>query len=363
MALTARAAHSAADMRRISTPIGCADVDPLDRQLIHALHVDGRAPFSQIAEVLDVSDQTIARRYRRLRQVGALRVLGRLDPCRIGHVEWVIRLQCTPGASARVAEALARRDDTYWVRLASGGTEVVCNVRAANDHERDALLLDKLPATRPVTAISAHCVLHTFWGGPTGWKGVTSYLTDHQIAQLAPPATAPDRLLAPIELDDGDRVLLTELARDGRITHTELAAATGWHEATIRRRIASLRASKALYFDIDVDDRLLGYTGTALLWISVQPDRLAAVGKSLAQHPEVSFVAATSGPTNLLGSVLCPDVYALYDYIADRVGPLAGVREIETTPILRTVKRVGAVNLEPPRVSRRLRNLERLDGR
>jgi DNA-binding Lrp family transcriptional regulator len=50
-------------------------LDDLDRGLIHALHLDGRAPFSRIAAVLDVSAQTIARRYARLR-TEASRVVG-----------------------------------------------------------------------------------------------------------------------------------------------------------------------------------------------------------------------------------------------------------------------------------------------
>ncbi|MFE2097462.1 AsnC family protein [Streptomyces sp. PTD9-10] len=40
-------------------------LDDLDRALIHALHRDGRAPFSRIAGVLGVSARTIARRSRR----------------------------------------------------------------------------------------------------------------------------------------------------------------------------------------------------------------------------------------------------------------------------------------------------------
>ncbi|MFI9275756.1 Lrp/AsnC family transcriptional regulator [Kitasatospora sp. NPDC052896] len=319
-------------------------MDSLDRQLVHALHVDGRAPFSRIAEVLGVSDQTIARRYRRLHQAGALGVLGRLDARRLGHVEWVVRLQCAPGSSGAVAEALAKRDDTYWVRLASGGAEVVCTVQADSERNRDALFLKKLPATRPVTAISAHCIMHTFRGGPTGWRGAASALAEQQAARLALPPVAPGGCPEPIALDEGDRALLGELARDGRATHAALAAATGWHEATVRRRIAALRASGTLYFDIDVDDRLLGYASPALLWISVEPSRLAAVGEALAQHPEIPFATATTGPTNLLASVLCPDVYALYDYITNRVGPLPGIRAIESAPIIRTVKRAGSIN-------------------
>ena len=330
-------------------------MDSLDRQLVHALHIDGRAPFSRIAEVLGVSDQTVARRYSKLRQAGTLRVLGRLNARRLGHVEWVIRLQCAPGSSGAIAQALARREDTHWVRLASGGTEVVCNVRADSEANRDALLLDRLPATRPVTAISAYCVIHTYFGGPTGWRGAASALSEEQAARLAAPDgaappdgpaadSAPAERRAPVEPEEADRVLLAELARDGRAGYAALAAATGWHEATVRRRIAALRAGGGLYFDIDIDDRALGYASPALLWITVDPTRLATAGRALAEHPEVSFAAATTGPTNLLASVLCPDVYALYDYLADRIGLLPGIRAVETAPIIRTVKRAGAVD-------------------
>ncbi|MFF7633219.1 Lrp/AsnC family transcriptional regulator [Kitasatospora sp. NPDC008050] len=219
-------------------------------------------------------------------------------------------------------------------------------MRTSSDRERDVLLLGKLPATRPVTGMSAHCLLRTFWGGPTGWNATTSALTAAQVAALAPepgPPASSRPPQGPIALDQDDQVLLAELAGDGRVSNTELATATGWHEATVRRRIEALRAAGVLYFDLDVESGALGYGCTALLWIKVEPAELAAAGQALARHPEISFAAATTGPTNLLGTVVCTDVYALYDYIAERAGRLPGVREIESAPVTRTVKRVGAV--------------------
>ena len=56
--------------------------DPLDRQLVHALQLDPRAPFSRVAAVLGVSDQTVARRYSRLRTDGLIAITER-------HVEFV----------------------------------------------------------------------------------------------------------------------------------------------------------------------------------------------------------------------------------------------------------------------------------
>ncbi|MFD2415553.1 AsnC family protein [Amycolatopsis pigmentata] len=52
----------------------------LDRAVVHASQIDGRAPFSRIGEVLDVSDQTVARRHGRLRAMSALRVVGLTTP-------------------------------------------------------------------------------------------------------------------------------------------------------------------------------------------------------------------------------------------------------------------------------------------
>jgi DNA-binding Lrp family transcriptional regulator len=141
--------------------------DHLDRQLVHALTVAPRAPFRQLADVLGVSDQTIARRYRRLEQTAGLRVLGAVNGSRAGWVDWAVRLQVTPGSADAIAEALARRPDTTWVRLFSGGTEIVCVLQARTAQQRDDLLLRGLPGSRRVTQITAHSILHVF--SPVEW--------------------------------------------------------------------------------------------------------------------------------------------------------------------------------------------------
>ncbi len=97
-----------------------AAFDDLEREIIQALQIDPRAGFSRIAEVLGVSEQTVARRYRRLRGEGLLRVIGLVDPRSVGQSEWIVRVSCRPGGVGRLAEALARRDDVSWVTLTRG---------------------------------------------------------------------------------------------------------------------------------------------------------------------------------------------------------------------------------------------------
>src|SRR4051794_9338407 len=105
-------------------------LDEFDRGLVHALQIDGRAPFSKIANVLGISENTVARRYRRLRSAGALRVVGSANGFLLGYTSWTIRVRCSPDAAGAIAAALARRPDTFWVHVLSGGTEISCNVQA-----------------------------------------------------------------------------------------------------------------------------------------------------------------------------------------------------------------------------------------
>ncbi|MCC5578721.1 Lrp/AsnC family transcriptional regulator [Microtetraspora sp. AC03309] len=310
-------------------------LDVMDHALVHALQIDGRASFRAIAEVLGVSEHTVARRYRKLRAHGILRVVGLLDGRRFGHTSWSVRLVCTPDAAGPVAEALARRDDTVWVRLLSGGTEIACGVQTGDDQDGDTLLLKKLPRTPRIVAMSAHATLHMF----AGWRSRIAVLSEEQAERLRP--ARPDE--REISLSGEDHALLRVLARDGRAGYGELAAASGWSQTTVRRRIDQLRGGDALRFDVEVPPQALGYRAEAWLWMKVEPSALASVGAALATHPEADVVAATTGPTNLMAGVTCRDTRDLYGYLTERVAPLHGVRELETAPVIRTVKRVGAL--------------------
>lgn len=323
-----------------------APSDLLDRRIIHALQLDGRAPFNKIAGVLGVSDQTVARRYRRLRSTGRVRVVGSPDPLAFSQDTWLLRLHCTPDAATGIADALARQPNTSWVTLNSGGTEINCLIRTRNPAETESLLLRRLPRTPRIVSVSAHKLLHVFFGGPSGWIGKSNALTGAEAAELRPPGDVPDpRAARDTTFINGDERLLNALALDGRAGYGELAAATGWSESTVRRRLDELLRTGAIYFDVDVDNDLFGSNEHARLWISIPPAGLAAAGAALADHDEVPFACATTGTANLVASVICADAAALYDYLTTRIGALGAVQHVETTPVIRIVKREGALLL------------------
>ena len=318
--------------------------DTLDRQLVHALQLDGRIPFSRIAQALGVSDQTVARRYGRLRGEGAVQVLGLTSPEALGEVQWVIRVQCTPDAAASVAEALARRDDTAWVSLTSGGTEINCATRAPGGQAGNSLLLQRLPRTPSVVGVTAHCVLHTYFGGAMSPVNKTDTLTPEQVRLLRRRPEPPEHPAQPGRaLDEADRRMLALLERDGRTGLAELAAASGRSQSAVRRRMAELQASGVLYFDVNYERLIFGVNTVAMLWLTVAPSRLAETGRALAGHPEIAYACATTGRTNLHAVVMCSDIPALYDYLTTRIAALDAVQQVETAPILRRVKSAASL--------------------
>nr|WP_254126680.1 Lrp/AsnC family transcriptional regulator [Amycolatopsis sp. CA-230715] len=312
-------------------------VDELDLALVHALAVDGRAPFSRIAAALDRSDRTVAHRYRRLRAAG-MRVVGVTDERRLGMADWLVRIRCAPDAAPAIATALARRDDTAWVGIASGGTELTCITRTPSG--ADHLLLRKLSRTPRIDSVTAQCMLRPL-AGTAGWQARTSALTPAQIARVRGPHHPAAR--NPVALTESDHALLHALAVDGRTGYPALAATTGTSESTVRRRLAELHHSGTLRFDVDIDPALLGYTCQAVLHLTVAPGSLTTVAAALAKHPEIAYATATTGSTNIAAFAVCRDLDGLYDYLTTGIGALDGVLRLDTSPVTRHVKRAGAI--------------------
>ncbi|MFI6270768.1 Lrp/AsnC family transcriptional regulator [Micromonospora zamorensis] len=315
-------------------------LDQLDLQLLQALQLDGRAPFSRIAAALGVSDQTVARRFRRLQTQAGLRVLGMTDESRVGRSNWIVRLRCTPDMSERLADALARRPDTSYVALISGGSEVVCEIRPRSRAARDELLLGRLQRTPRVIGFSAHCLLHRFYGGPLRWLQKANALSAEQEAALRP---APLDAAAPgtVTIDDTDEALLAALFRDGRTGLADLQRACGQSEDVVRRRLDRLRGNGALYFAVQYLPEHVGREIGAMLWLTVAPSALAAAGHALAEHAEVEFAAAATGQTNIIAAVRCRGTEELYAYLNDKIGALDGIRTVETALMLRQIKQLA----------------------
>ena len=315
--------------------------DTLDRKIIHVIRLDPRLPFALIAQMLDVSEQTVARRYRRMESSGLLRVVGLAVPEAGGYERWVLRIQCRPDAASTLAEALARRSDVAWVSLSAGGSEIICLTWTRRETDVQDLLLHRLPRTAEVRGLSAFSILHQF-GTDTEWTGYGGELTPGQTARCT-RSTRPTQVDPSVRIEADDQPLLSALARDGRASLRRLSEHTGWSSARVARRLEQLQQGGAIFFDVDLDVRRLGFDTSAMLWLTVAPSDLEIVGQALTEHDEVAFSAAVTGSASLIASVVCRNSAGLYTYLTTRIAALPAVRQIETSLMLRRFKAAGSI--------------------
>lgn len=320
-------------------------IDALDGQILHALQISPRVPFRRIAEVVGATEQTVARRYHRLRRTGVVRVVGLENPWIDGDADWahwVCRIHAKPDRIPQLADALVRNPDVSHANVLSGWTDLVCTIRAPLGDSRDDVLLKRLPRTTSVIDIDIDAVLHTFGRPPTApWTGYGHKLTGAQAARIL----ADDRTPAgqPSRPAPEDRPMLDALADDGRTPYSRLAERTGWSVARVRRRLAALEAAGALLYDVDVLPERLGYHLSAMLWLTVPPRHIHRVGEQLAAHDRVAFAAAVSGRKNLMAVVICRDVRGLYGYLADQLGAIEEILTYDVSIRTQRLKQHGSV--------------------
>ena len=258
---------------------------------------------------------------------------------RLGRSDWVVRIRCAPGSAPTVANRLAEHPDTAWVQLTSGGTEIFSTIHSRNRELRTPLLLSQLSVGRQVVALEAYCLLHIFATGASP-PPASNDLSPAEIHQLLSPARSKvvGRTLGGHTARRQTGHSSRRSPKTVRATYRQLAERIHWHESTVRRRVEELVTAGVLSFDVDLDTEAFGLRSPALLWMSVVPARLAEVGQALAGRPEIKFVAATTGSTNLVAAVVCEDDRSLYEFITGDIAALDGLTHVETAPVMRAVK-------------------------
>jgi Lrp/AsnC family transcriptional regulator for asnA, asnC and gidA len=309
----------------------------LDRRIVGALQVDGRASWRQIATVLGEPERTVARRGSRLVEEGWVVVTGLPSRARIGAGDpWVLRAQCAPGTTRLAAGALARRRDSIFTYVVTGRSDVVAEVTCRDEHIA-VLTMEELPAVPGLGRVSSAPVLRYH-------RTVHDWMPDLLSAaeREALARDVPDIRLSGtgtrVTLTGVDRLLLRSLAEDGRRTSDELARLCGVSEATVRRRVESLRADGVVYFRAVVEPALLGLPLQALLWLRTAPGRMPELGRALASTTSVRYAAELAGDWSFLVDVAAPDKTALRELITS--SPWSDqVDAVEVSVVVESLKR------------------------
>lgn len=144
------------------------------------------------------------------------------------------------------------------------------------------------------------------------------------------------------ELDPLDRSIVALLTEDGRLSATEIAQRLGTaSERTVRNRIAAMLQSRRIAIAAIPDPTALGDGVKADLMIEVEPGRIDSIAAALGEYDEVGYLASTTGPWNLIASVMVADHPTLFRFCETMVAALPGVRKVEPRITLKMYKVYG----------------------
>lgn len=142
----------------------------------------------------------------------------------------------------------------------------------------------------------------------------------------------------PFDLDNIDRKMIALLQKDGRITTQALARAVGVSDVTARRKLRRLLGENIVQIVAAVDPFQIGYESPVIIGLKVDRPRLDEIAEKLCQHPSIRYVGAATGNSDLIVEVVAASNHELADFLLGYLSMIPGIRETETSLVLRIYK-------------------------
>ncbi|MFD9944766.1 Lrp/AsnC family transcriptional regulator [Nonomuraea sp. NPDC059023] len=310
------------------------DLDELDRRILAALHVNGRASWTDIAQVIGTSTTTVARRAQQLFASGAVRVavLPNLEHDGPVHV-FMVRVSCAPGSQLQVAGLLARNPDIRFVAIVTGAHDIVFELVAPKARDLYSMLVDYVHHIPGTLNSSADLVLHTY-KVTYDWS---LQLLDQADKTLAVPPKPQS--CEPGHLDEVDRGILAATRVDGRASFQSIADGLGISESTARRRLEAMLERGCATVATFIPAAALGFEAEILFWLSVEPAMLDSVAERLNAERGVRLITATLGQASLMCEVIMPTTADIHHFTSRTLASIPGIQSWTANVQVLAVKR------------------------
>ncbi len=124
------------------TSKGKVIIDEIDEQIVTELALDGRNSFTQISKKIKVSTETVVKRYKKLRQSGAVKVSIQINPNEMGYasiLDFNMSFMTESGLSDTVIEALNKIPNLIIITKTSGDYDLQVTAMIRNITELFAI--------------------------------------------------------------------------------------------------------------------------------------------------------------------------------------------------------------------------------
>lgn len=143
------------------------DLDAIDQAIIDLLRKDGRMPYRAIARALDIAENTVRARVRRMEESGTLRVVAVTDIEAAGYAMLLaIGVQVEGRAPEAVARDMAAIPEVFSVNVVVGAQDIEILVVAQDQLALNELITDKLGAISGVRRLTPALALEVLKNQP-----------------------------------------------------------------------------------------------------------------------------------------------------------------------------------------------------
>ncbi|MFT4165936.1 MAG: Lrp/AsnC family transcriptional regulator [Microlunatus sp.] len=308
------------------------ELDELDARLVHALQVEPRAAWTDLAPIVGADPATLARRWNRLRREGIAWTSGYLEPPQVAIVE----LDHNRSGTREVPTQLTHHPEVLVVDVCSGSRDLLLIV-TARDISSLTEFVTGSAGLQGFGAVRTHLISDLLSDG-SDWR--LRALSPTEVEQL--PKPPPPRARAARTVPDD---LASAIARaiwvDGRASVASIAASSGFAPQRVSDAIAVLRASGELRLRTDVARAASSWPIYAWYFVEAPARTVESARTRIVAVPEVRLAAVCASRYNLILAVWLRTLADVNRFEIALGNALDGARVADRAVVLRMVKQVG----------------------
>lgn len=138
-------------------------MDELDRTILRFLGKDGRTPYTEIAQKMNISEGTVRNRVGKLIDENVLQIVGIADPAKLGYqVAAVVGVTIQGGNLDQAGEKIASFPEVSDVLMVSGEFDLILQVYCRDRDHLSRFLNQDLRPVNGVSQTQTFMILKTF---------------------------------------------------------------------------------------------------------------------------------------------------------------------------------------------------------
>jgi len=278
--------------------------DEQDLAIIGRLRANPACSNRELAQLLDVSESTVANRLSRMESFNAVRLVLQRDVRKLG-ISFIASFEISTSrrASTLVAADLAKVDRISNLGVVSGPRSIIGLAHARSLSELDTLIRGQIGAIKGVGVVEGNLVLEMIRFRPE-WGVLDVGLSADQLFSGCWS-----------ENDPIDRSIIEILIHDGRISNREVGRRLGVSEGLVRQRLRKLSDSGRTQMAVITNPIYFGGFEQAHIGVNGPVHHLETLTSRLRKLESVAFAARTLGRWGIVTLVVAESRQELHELI------------------------------------------------